>query len=50
MKLAKLKGWKKQSRGFLGNKKILVLGQGNIGLHVTRKLKPSVEVLTFDVA
>ena len=43
-------GWKKQSRGFLGNKKVLVLGQGNIGSYVTRKLKPSVEVLTFDAA
>ena len=30
------------------NKKVLVLGQGNIGSHVTRKLKPSVKVLTFD--
>ncbi len=45
-----VEGWKKQSRGFLGNKKVLLLGQGNIGSHVTRKLKPSVGVLTFDVA
>jgi phosphoglycerate dehydrogenase-like enzyme len=45
-----VEGWRKQSRGFLGNKKVLVLGQGNIGSHVTRKLKPSLEVLTFDVA
>ena len=48
--IGQVEGWKKQSRGFLGNKKVLVLGQGNIGSHVTRKLKPSVEVLTFDVA
>ena len=46
--IGEVEGWKKQSRGFLGNKKVLVLGQGNIGSHVTRKLKPSVEVLTFD--
>lgn len=42
-------GWKKQSRGFLGNKKVLVIGKGNIGSHVARKLEPSVEVLSFDV-
>jgi phosphoglycerate dehydrogenase-like enzyme len=48
--IGEVDGWKKQSRGFLGNKKVLVLGQGNIGSHVTRKLKPSVEVLTFDAA
>jgi phosphoglycerate dehydrogenase-like enzyme len=48
--IGEVEGWRKQSRGFLGNKKILVLGQGNIGSHVTRKLKPSVDVLTFDVA
>ncbi len=42
-------GWKKQSRTFLGDKKVLVIGQGNIGLHVARKLAPSVDVLTFDV-
>ena len=37
------------NRGFLGNKKVLVLGNGNIGAHVTRKLKPFVDVLTFDI-
>ena len=47
-KIGEVDGWKKQSRGFLGNKKVLVVGQGNIGSHVTRKLKPSVDVLTFD--
>jgi phosphoglycerate dehydrogenase-like enzyme len=47
--IGEVEGWKKQSRGFLGKKKVLVLGQGNIGSHVTRKLKPLVEVLTFDV-
>lgn len=48
-KIGKVDGWVKQSRGFLGNKKVLVIGQGNIGGHVTRKLAPSVDVLTFDV-
>jgi len=47
--IGEVDGWVKQSRGFLGNKKVLVMGQGNIGAHVTRKLAPSVEVLTFDV-
>ena len=47
--IGKVDGWVKQSRGFLGNKKVLVIGQGNIGAHVTRKLAPSVDVLTFDV-
>ena len=47
--IGKVDGWVKQSRGFLGNKKVLVMGQGNIGAHVTRKLAPSVDVLTFDV-
>ena len=42
-------GWVKQPRGFLGNKKVLVIGQGNIGTHVARKLVPSVNILTFDV-
>jgi phosphoglycerate dehydrogenase-like enzyme len=47
--IGEVEGWVKQSRGFLGNKKVLVIGQGNIGAHVTRKLAPSVDVLTFDV-
>jgi phosphoglycerate dehydrogenase-like enzyme len=47
--IGEIDGWVKQSRGFLGNKKVLVIGQGNIGAHVTRKLQPSVDVLTFDV-
>ena len=47
-KIGEVDGWKKESRGFLGNKKVLVVGLGNIGSHVTRKLKPSVDVLTFD--
>ncbi len=41
--------WKKHQRTFLGKKKVLLLGQGNIGQHVRRKLEPSVEVMTFDI-
>lgn len=47
--LGSVDGWKKESRAFLGNKKVLVIGQGNIGSHVARKLRASVGVLTFDV-
>lgn len=47
--IGEVASWEKKSRGFLGNKKVLVIGQGNIGAHVTRKLQPSVEVLTYDV-
>jgi phosphoglycerate dehydrogenase-like enzyme len=47
--IGQVDGWVKQSRGFLGNKKVLVIGQGNIGAHVSRKLAASVEVLTFDI-
>jgi len=41
--------WKKVSRAFLANRKVLLIGQGNIGAHVARKLEPSLAVLTFDV-
>lgn len=47
--IGEVDGWKKQSRSFLGNKTVLVIGQGNIGAHVTRKLQPSVKVLTYDI-
>jgi phosphoglycerate dehydrogenase-like enzyme len=47
--IGEVDGWVKQSRGFLGNKQVLVIGQGNIGAHVARKLSPSVDVLTFDI-
>ncbi|MDQ8193285.1 NAD(P)-dependent oxidoreductase [Coraliomargarita sp. SDUM461004] len=47
--IGEVDAWVKQSRGFLGDKKVLIIGQGNIGSHVVRKLAPSVEVLTFDV-
>ena len=44
-----LERWRKVSRVFLGNRKVLLIGQGNIGAHVGRKLQGCVEVLTFDV-
>ena len=47
--IGEVNGWTKKSRGFLGNKKVLVLGNGNIGAHVTRKLRHFVDVLTFDI-
>jgi len=47
--VGELGSWKKYARGFLGKKKVLVLGQGNIGSYVKHKLKLSVDVLTFDV-
>lgn len=48
--IGSLERWEKRSRVFLGNKKVLVLGQGNIGKMVSKKLAPFVEVLSFDVA
>jgi phosphoglycerate dehydrogenase-like enzyme len=47
--IGEVDGWKKQSRSFLGDQKVLVIGQGNIGNHVVRKLVPSVRVITFDI-
>jgi len=48
--IGEVDGWKKHSRGFLGNKKVLIIGQGNIGRHVARKLAVTVDVLTFDAS
>lgn len=48
--LGSLNPWKKRSRIFLGNQKVLVMGQGNIGRIVAKKLEPFVDVLTFDIA
>lgn len=47
--IGEVDGWKKQKRGFLGHKNVLVIGTGNIGSHVVNKLRPSVEVHTFDI-
>lgn len=48
--LGSLDPWKKRSRVFLGNQKVLVIGLGNIGKLVTLKLEPFLDVLTFDIA
>lgn len=42
--------WRKRSRTFLGDRMVLVLGLGNIGLHVKRKLECLLKVCTFDLA
>lgn len=41
--------WTKQPRTFLGERKVLIIGTGNIGRHVMRKLEPSFQVLTYDI-
>lgn len=48
--IGSLERWEKRSRIFLGNKKVLVLGHGNIGKMVSTKLAPIVDVLTFDLS
>lgn len=48
--IGSLERWEKRSRIFLGNQKVLVIGQGNIGKMVSRKLAPFVQVITFDVS
>jgi phosphoglycerate dehydrogenase-like enzyme len=40
--------WKKMGRNSLATKKVLVVGTGNIGAKVVRKLKNFVRILTFD--
>lgn len=47
--LGNLDQWTKTSRSFLGKRKVLVMGLGNIGKQVVRKLDPSLQVLTFDI-
>lgn len=46
--LGSVENWNKKSREFLGHKNVLVIGQGNIGKLVTYKLRPLVNVLTYD--
>lgn len=48
--LGDLERWQKRPRTFLGSQKVLVLGHGNIGRMVAAKLRPSLEVITFDIA
>ncbi|WP_309398964.1 NAD(P)-dependent oxidoreductase [Cerasicoccus maritimus] len=45
-----LYGWKKAPRDFLGDRPVLVVGAGNIGGHVARKLERLCRVVTYDAA
>lgn len=42
--------WKKFERPFLGKRRVLIVGEGNIGSRVGKKLQALVEVTTFDAA
>ena len=44
-----LEKWEKIPRDFLGQKKVLLIGLGNIGGRVKDKLKPSIDILSFDI-
>jgi len=46
--VGKLDTWTKYSRPFLGNKKVLLIGVGNIGGMVANKLQASTTVLKYD--
>lgn len=46
--LGSLEKWEKTNRSFLGQKNVLVLGQGNIGLKVSSKLSSLLTVNTYD--
>jgi phosphoglycerate dehydrogenase-like enzyme len=46
--LGSVEDWAKNEREFLGQKKVLVLGLGNIGRQVAIKLNTMAKVLTFD--
>jgi phosphoglycerate dehydrogenase-like enzyme len=50
MDIGTLDPWRKKPRPFLGDQVILVVGAGNIGGRVVQKLKPLVDVRTFDSA
>ena len=45
-----LEKWIKQPRTALSRRQVLVIGNGNIGSRVVRKLLPLVEVTAFDIA
>ena len=42
--------WHKRSREYLGKLKVLVIGQGNIGKIVKKKMELFTEVVTFDIS
>ena len=46
--LGSIEKWAKKQRPFLGDYKVLILGQGNIGKQVADKLNPLVNVSTYD--
>ena len=46
--LGSVEKWEKKQRSFLGDYKVLILGQGNIGKQVAEKLNPLVSVSTYD--
>ena len=46
--LGSIEKWEKKQRPFLGDYKVLILGQGNIGKQVAEKLNPLVSVFTYD--
>ena len=46
--LGSVEKWEKKQRPFLGDYKVLILGQGNIGKKVAEKLNPLVSVSTYD--
>jgi phosphoglycerate dehydrogenase-like enzyme len=48
--LGTIDGWKKNTREYIGNKTLLVIGTGNIGSRVVTKMKQFMKVMTFDSA
>lgn len=48
--LGDIKGWKKHTRDFLSSKNLLLIGMGNVGKRVMEKMKPFMNVLTYDIA
>jgi len=47
--IGSLEHWEKLSRAFLGHKKVLLIGLGNIGGRVREKISPFVEVHSYDI-
>jgi len=41
--------WKKETRDFIGNKTLLIIGTGNIGGRVAKKMSPFIKVCTYDI-
>lgn len=47
--IGQVNSWAKYSRDFLSQKKLLVIGTGNIGKRVIKKMKPIMKVLSYDI-